>query len=280
MMGKKTEQPPLFYYINIRNMIPKNHILRLINKYIDFSFIRKRAKHLYSSTGRPSIDPEVLLRMLLIGYLYGIASERRLCEEVSMHVGYRWFTGLNLDDKVPDHSTFSKNRHNRFKESGIFQSIFDEIVERCIDKGLVSAEHLSVDGSLIKANASIGSMEPIVVKMSTAEYADSLERENRTDEEDTDIRQEIQSPSVSADSGLSAKTEAALKDKREDTSAETIKKDRETKEGKETSHSNNMKQKDEKISNKTHRSKTDPDAKLARKSHTETKLSHLLSYRQ
>ncbi len=231
MMGKKTKQSSLFYYINIGDMIPGNHILRLINKYIDLSFIRKKTKHLYSNTGRPS-DPEVLLRMLLVGYLYGIHQIRRLCEEVSMHLGYRWFAGLRLDDKVPDHSTFSKNRHNRFKESGIFQDIFDEIVKRCIDKGLVKANHLSVDGSLIKANASISSMEPIVVKMSTAEYADSLERENGTDEDDTGA----------------------------------------------ADPQNNMKLKGRKISNKTHRSKTDPDARLARKSHTETKLSHLDNY--
>ena len=101
MMGKKTKQSPLFYYINIGDMIPENHILRLINKYIDLSFIRKQTKHLYSNTGRPSVDPEVLLRMLLVGYLYGITSERRLCEEVSMHLGYRWFTGLSLDPKIP-----------------------------------------------------------------------------------------------------------------------------------------------------------------------------------
>ncbi len=142
MMGKKTKQAPLFYYINIKDMIPENHILRLINKYIDFSFIRNKTKHLYSSTGRPSIDPEVLIKMLLVGYLYGITSERRLCEEVNMHIGYRWFVGLSLDDKVPDHSTFSKNRHTRFKQSGIFQDIFDEIVKKCIDRGLVSAKRV------------------------------------------------------------------------------------------------------------------------------------------
>ena len=113
MMGKKTKQAPLFYYINIEDMIPENHILRLINKYIDFSFIRKKTRHLYSSTGRPSIDPEVLIKMLLVGYLYGITSERRLCEEVNMHIGYRWFVGLSLDDKVPDHSTFSKKQTHK-----------------------------------------------------------------------------------------------------------------------------------------------------------------------
>jgi len=251
MMGKKTKQSPLFYYINIGDMIPENHILRLINKYIDLSFIRKQTKHLYSNTGRPSVDPEVLLRMLLVGYLYGITSERRLCEEVSMHLGYRWFTGLSLDDKVPDHSTFSKNRHNRFKESGIFQDIFDEIVKRCIDKGLVSAKHLSVDGSPVKANASIGSMEPIVIKMNPEEYMDSIEQENKT---------------------------AAIEE--DDNNDNNNKDDKNTGEDKteEPSYSDYGKLRGEKISNKTHRSKTDPDARLARKTYTQTKLSHLDNY--
>jgi transposase len=165
MMGKKTKQSYLFYHINMKEMIPDNHILILIDKYIDFSFIREKTKHLYSYTGRPSIDPEVLIKMLLVGYIFGITSERKLCEEVNMHMGYRWFVGLNLQDKVPDHSTFSKNRHERFKESGIFQDIFDEIVRRCIDMGLIDGTHISVDGTLVKANASIDSMEPIVIRM-------------------------------------------------------------------------------------------------------------------
>ena len=121
MLGKRNPQEPLFYYFNMADMIPKNHILRLINKYVDFSFIRKKVKHLYSETGRPSIDPEILIRMLLIGYLYDITSERKLCEEVKMHIGYRWFVSLDMNEEIPDHSTFSKNRHGRFKQSGIFQ---------------------------------------------------------------------------------------------------------------------------------------------------------------
>ncbi len=229
-------------------MIPENHILRLINKYIDFSFIRKKTKHLYSSTGRPSIDPEVLIKMLLVGYLYGITSERRLCEEVNMHIGYRWFVGLGLDDKVPDHFTFSKNRHARFKQSGIFQDIFDEIIKQCMDRGLVSAKHLSVDGSLIKANASIVSMEPVVVKMSTTEYTDTLELENQTEVIEDD------NSSINKDNA----------------NTDTIKR---------SSHNKGYgKLKGKKIGNKTHRSKTDPDARLARKSHTQTTLSHLDNY--
>lgn len=245
MMGKKTKQYPLFYHINIEKMIPENHILRLINKYVDLSFVRKEIKALYSHTGRPSIDPEVLLRMLLIGYLYGITSERRLCEEVNMHIGYRWFVGLSLSDDVPDHSTFSKNRHSRFKESGIFQKIFDEIVKRCINAGLVRANHLSVDGSLIKANASISSMEPVIVQMNPEEYIDSVDRENKT----------------------------SITENNKDN------KNTKTDKTKESFPSKDYgKLKGTKISNKTHRSKTDPDAKLARKSHTATNLSHLDNY--
>jgi len=123
ILGKRNPQEALFYYFNMADMI-----LRLTNKYVDFSFIHSKVKHFYSDMGRPSIDSEVFIRMFLIGYLYGITSERKLCEEVRMHIGYRWFVGLDLhmNDEVPDHSTFSKNRHGRFKESGIFQKIFDK----------------------------------------------------------------------------------------------------------------------------------------------------------
>ena len=96
MLGETQRKEPMFYYIRIEEMIPENHLLRLVDKHIELSFIREKVKHLYSHTGRPSIDPEILLRMLLIGYLYGITSERRLCEEVKMHIGYRWFVGLNF----------------------------------------------------------------------------------------------------------------------------------------------------------------------------------------
>src|SRR5271157_3025266 len=162
MLGRKNRSEKMFYYVKMDDLIPEDHLLRLIHRYVDLGFIRKKVSHLYSHTGRPSIDPEILLRMLFIGYLYGITSERRLCEEVKMHIGYRWFVGLNLEDKVPDHSTFSKNRHERFSENSLFQEIFDQIVNQCIAKGLVTGKHLTVDSTYIKANASFKSLEPIV----------------------------------------------------------------------------------------------------------------------
>jgi transposase len=182
LLGKNPRIEPMFYYVRMEEIVPENHLLRLVDKHIDLSFIRDKVKHLYSHTGRPSIDPEVLLRMLLIGYLYGITSERRLCEEVQMHIGYRWFVGLSLEDKVPDHSTFSKNRHERFSESGMFQELFDEIVRQCVSKGLLTGKHLTVDSTYVRANASFKSLEPIVVEMRPKEYIERLEEENPVEE--------------------------------------------------------------------------------------------------
>jgi len=178
LLGDHERKEPMFYYVRMEEIVPEGHLLRLVDKHIEFSFIRNKVKQLYSHTGRPSIDPEVLIRMLLIGYLYGITSERRLCEEIKMHIGYRWFVGLNLEDKVPDHSTFSKNRHERFSEGNIFQEIFDEIVTQCINHGLLTGRHLSIDSTHLRANASFRSMEPIVVEMKPKEYINTIEREN------------------------------------------------------------------------------------------------------
>ena len=121
MMGQHGRTESLFYYFRLEDQIPGDHLLRLIDQYVDLSFVRERLKPFYSSTGRPSIDPEVLLRLLLIGYLYGITSERRLLEEVKMHLAYRWFTRLDFGAEIPDHSTFSKNRHGRFASRAYFQ---------------------------------------------------------------------------------------------------------------------------------------------------------------
>jgi len=121
---------------------------------VDLSFVRERLRSSYSATGRPSIDPEVLLRLLLVGYLYGMTSERRLLEEVKMHLAYRWFTRLNFGEEIPDHSTFSKNRHGRFRQSGVFREVFEEIVRRCLEAGLVAGKNLAVDGTLVAADAS------------------------------------------------------------------------------------------------------------------------------
>lgn len=184
MLGEKKKEEKLFYYLRSEELIPEDHILRLVDRYIDFSFVRPKVEHLYSDTGRPSVDPELMMRMLLVGYLFGFSSERRLCDEVRMHVGYRWFVGLSLDEKVPDHSTFSKNRHGRFKESRIYQQIFDQIVQQCIEKGLVSGKHLTVDSTLVKANASFKNLEPIVVSLKPGEYIDQVEKQNPVVEEE------------------------------------------------------------------------------------------------
>lgn len=154
MMGQQTRTESLCYYFRLEDQIPKDHLLRIIDEQIDLSFVRERVKSLYSATGRPSIDPEVLLRLLLLGYLYGISSERRLREEVRMHRAYRWFTRLDFEQEIPDHSRFSKNRHGRFRQWGVFREVFEEIVRRCLAAGLVEGKNLAVDGTMVGASAS------------------------------------------------------------------------------------------------------------------------------
>lgn len=117
----------------------------MIDRHISLAFVREKLKDSYSGNGKPSIDPGLLLRILLIGYLYGITSERRLVEELRMHLSWRWFTGLGFDQEIPHHSTFSKNRHGRFSESGLFEQLFEEIVARCMEAGLVQGDHLCPD---------------------------------------------------------------------------------------------------------------------------------------
>jgi transposase len=155
MMGKrKGGQERLFYSFNLEEHVPQNHLLRGIDACLDLSGLRQHLAEHYSHTGRPSVDPELMIRMLIIGYSYGIRSERRLCEEVHLNLAYRWFCRLGLEDAVPDHSTFSKNRHGRFRDSGTFRWVFDEVVRRCMAAGLVKGEGFAVDASLIAANAS------------------------------------------------------------------------------------------------------------------------------
>ena len=155
MMGRQTDgQERLFYSFNLDDHIPLSHLLRGIDRCLNLSELHERLADFYSHTGRPSIDPELMIRMLIVGYCYGIRSERRLCEEVHLNLAYRWFCRLGLEDAVPDHSTFSKNRHGRFRESGVFSWVFDEVVRRCMAAGLVKVEGFAVDASLIAANAS------------------------------------------------------------------------------------------------------------------------------
>jgi transposase len=155
MIGFQTDnQKRLFYSFDLEDHVPQNHLLRGINQHLDLTNLRQHLAEYYSHTGRPSIDPELMIRMLIIGYSYGIRSERRLCEEVHLNLAYRWFCRLGLEDAVPDHSTFSKNRHGRFRESGVFRWVFDEVVRRCMAAGLVKGEGFAVDASIVAADAS------------------------------------------------------------------------------------------------------------------------------
>ena len=157
MMGRqKSDQSQLFYLFNLEARIPACHLLRRINPVVSriLADLREKLEPFYSEIGRPSIDPELMIRMLIVGYCYGIRSERRLCEEIELHLAYRWFCRLDLDDKVPDHSTFSVNRHGRFRESDAFRQVFDGVVRACMDAGLVKGEGFAVDASVMEADAS------------------------------------------------------------------------------------------------------------------------------
>lgn len=154
MLGLKQEaQGALFNEFSIEDHVPQDHLLRSIDRFVDLSGIHQHLAPFYSHTGRPSINPELLIRMLLVGYCLGIRSERRLCEEVHLNLAYRWFCRLDLGDAVPDHSTFSKNRHGRFRDSGLLRHLFETTVARCISEGLVSGQRFAADASLIKADA-------------------------------------------------------------------------------------------------------------------------------
>ena len=141
MMGERQgDQGALFYKFSLDRHVPADHLLRAIDRFVDLDGVRAHLAPFYSATGRPSIDPELLIRMLLVGYCFGIRSERRLCEEVHLNLAYRWFCRLGLDGEVPDHSTFSKNRHGRFRESDLLRQLFETTVRRCMAEGLVGGE--------------------------------------------------------------------------------------------------------------------------------------------
>ena len=154
MMGpRRVEQAALFYEFSLEAHVPQKHLLRSIDRFVDLGELRRQLVPFYSDTGRPSIDPELMIRMLIIGYCFGIRSERRLCEEVHLNLAYRWFCRLGLDGDVPDHSTFSKNRHGRFRESDLSRQLFETTVKRCMAEGLVGGDGFAVDASLIRAEA-------------------------------------------------------------------------------------------------------------------------------
>ena len=151
MMGRQSGQIGMLI-IDMESMIPKEHLLRKISSMISFDFIYEVLTPYYPSVGRPSVDPVSMFKMLLVGYLYGIKSERRLVEEIQLNIAYRWFCGFELTDRIPDHSTFSKTRVRKWQQSDLFQKAFRELVRRCVESGLVDGQAMAADGSYLPAN--------------------------------------------------------------------------------------------------------------------------------
>ena len=188
MMGPQQEaQAALFYEFSMEDHVPQDHLLRSIDRFVDLASIRAHLADFYSHTGRPSVDPELLIRMLLVGYCFGIRSERRLCEEVHLNLAYRWFCRLDLSDTVPNHSTFSKNRHGRFRDSELLRHLFETTVARCIEEGLVSGQRMAIDASLIEADANKQNstpkeewdaerIDPANAPRAVREYLDTLDK--------------------------------------------------------------------------------------------------------
>jgi transposase len=192
MMGQQGGgQDRLFYSFNLDEHVPQDHLLRGINQFLDLSELRHHLAGYSSNTGRPSIDPELMIRMLVIGYCFGIRSERRLCEEVHLNLAYRWFCRLGLEDGIPDHSTFSKNRHGRFRDSDTFRHVFEGVLRRCMTEGLVGGEGFAIDASVVRADANrargVPGTEAIDWKSGThstravREYVAALEEANSTE---------------------------------------------------------------------------------------------------
>jgi transposase len=191
MIGFQTDkQKRLFYSFDLEEHVPQNHLLRGIDRFLDLSDLRQHLAEFYSHTGRPSIAPELMIRMLIIGYSFGIRSERRLCEEVHLNLAYRWFCRLGLEDAVPDHSSFSKNRHGRFRDSDAFRHLFETVLRRCMFEGLVGGEGFAVDASIVKADANrLRSMSgdefidwgnPVTSPRAVREYLIALDENNPT----------------------------------------------------------------------------------------------------
>jgi transposase/CheY-like chemotaxis protein len=154
MMGRlKSEQGQLFYQFNLEDAVPYDHLVRRIDAALDLTWLRSELASHYSLMGRPSIDPELMIRMLVVGYVFAIRSERLLCREVQVNLAYRWFCRLGIEDAIPDHSAFSRARNERFREGDVFRRVFERVVETCIAAGLVGGKGFAVDASLIAADA-------------------------------------------------------------------------------------------------------------------------------
>jgi transposase len=241
MLGKDQWQVRMVQVLNLEAMVPDNHMLRHIDRVLDLSFVRPRVAHLYClDNGRPSTPPELIVRMLLLEYLYNL-SDVRVCEDVCMHAGFRWFCHLNFDDPVPDRTTLVKTR-KLWAEDGVFEDIMRHVVQQCIDAKLVTGKRLAVDGTQVTANAATNSLAPIVPVETVTEYLRRTRREDRAEhDQDPKDPQDPKNP-----------------------------KPPQRQAGDPDFHG-------ERLSNQTHRSKTDLDARLYRKGKgQETKLRYLV----
>jgi len=265
MLGRNRSQPALFQVVDVEALVPANHRLRKINAVLDLSFVREAVAECYSATrGRPSIDPELALRMMLLGRLYNLG-DRELCDEIGMHVGMRWFCGLNLQDPVPDHSTLSKLRNERWAASGLFERLFDEVVKQCALAGLVSGRHVSIDGSEVRAEASMKSLQPIVeaVDPGGADAPPAGAVDCAGAEPQAEVSPEISQP-------VGRPLRCVGKDEPPTGSGGAAAQEPQAK-GAWSGHG-------VKYTNQTHRSTSDPDARLYRKGKTkEAKLSYLMN---
>ncbi len=177
MLNRNENRQMKMCLVTLDELMPQEHFLRDLDRCVDFNFIYDKVEALYSNTGRPSVDPVMLIKMMLIGYLYGIESERRLEQEVRVNIAYRWFLGIELDEPVPDHSTISQLRRRKFSGTTIFQDIFDEIVRKCMEEGLVTGKLLLTDSTHIRANARNDLREVIEAPDTPSEYMQKLDRE-------------------------------------------------------------------------------------------------------
>ena len=271
MQGTHNFQPELFSHIDYQALIPSYHILRRIDKVLDLSFVKQLTKDFYSDAqGRPSIDPEVFFRICILGYLYGIRSDRQLCDEIGMNIGYRWFVGLSMSDAVPDHSSLTRIRDRL--GVGCFEAVFEHVVEQCREAGLVEGKRIITDASLVEANASARKLERREQPAETIEVKDEKQQSKEAVSQTAVVKREKVSNhagKVDGDTSASKANTSAQKLERREQSAEAIKVKDEKQQSKEAV-SQTAVVKREKVSN--HAGKVDGDTSASKANTSAQKL--------